>query len=382
MGRRGPPEPEAGAQDMSRGQRALLAILTSAGSVLVGLFLFHLGRALGAVAVFPLAHLLWALAAAVLLVQTCGVWYLYWNWAASLPGPAPRGLSVDVYITVYNEDLQLVERALRAARSLEYPHRTYLLDDGRDGSRRELAESLGAAYLTRPDNTHHKAGNINAALQRTSGDFIAIFDVDHAPVPAFLDRTLGPFADARIGFVQSAQTFFNAEENLVARAAAEATYEYFNIAAVCKDRLGAACLHGTNAVVRRRALESIGGYLPGLAEDLETSIALHAEGWGSRYVREPLGPGMVPLTLHAYWIQQLKWSRGVFEAACNALRTGRFLRLSWGQRLAYLVRLSYYTVGLTVPLAGSTVVCAALSGPHRELEHLVACMLLLSAVMV
>ena len=158
-----------------------------------------------------------------------------------------------------------------------------------------------------------KAGNINAALPRTDGEVIAVFDVDHAPEPGFLERSLGHFADPRVGFVQVMLTFANEKKSWFARAASESCLDFFNPTSMGMDRLGSATLIGSNALIRRSALESIGGYRPGLAEDLATSIALHAEGWKSAYVAEPLAPGLAPPDVAAWFTQQLKWSRGVFE---------------------------------------------------------------------
>ncbi len=100
-------------------------------------------------------------------------------------------------------------------------------------------------------------------------------------------------------------------------------------------------------MIRRRALEETGLYRPGLAEDLETSLSLHAGGWRSAYVREPLAPGLSPSDLVGFWKQQLKWSSGVFEAALGSLGS-TFSRLTRHQQLCYLVRFTYYLLGATV----------------------------------
>jgi cellulose synthase/poly-beta-1,6-N-acetylglucosamine synthase-like glycosyltransferase len=285
------------------------------------------------------------------LVQPFFVWYLYLHFRQrTIPKPA-EGLSVDIFVTAYEEDPRLVELTLRAATEVAYPHQTWLLDDSPDGRYRLVAKRVGCAHLARQGNGNHKAGNINAALARTRGDFVAIFDADHRPVPEFLHRTLGFFEDSGIGFVQVMQTFSNSDEGLIATASAETAFEYFNVVAVCKDALGAASLHGTNAVIRRTALEAVGGYRPGLAEDFETSLALHACGWRSAYVREPLAPGLTPSNFTAFAKQQSKWSRGVFEAAFQSLVGGSYFRLTWFQRLGYAVRLSYHTVGVAVFIA-------------------------------
>lgn len=273
------------------------------------------------------------------------VWYLYCCFQKKKAPKVLQGHSVDVFITAYDEPIWILERTLCAAMQINYPHRTYLLDDSPNYAYKKLADRLDSEYLTRERNHNYKAGNINAALKKTSGDFVAIFDADHFPKPEFLDRTLGFFNDERIGFVQVMQTFCNSNENFIAEASAQTAMEYFNITAVCKDSVDATSLHGTNAVIRRKALDTIGGYQPGLAEDLETSLALHGQGWKSAYVCEPLAPGLVPASFWAYCRQQLKWSKGVFEAARRSLFDGTFFRLTWHQKLAYCVRFSYYTVG-------------------------------------
>jgi cellulose synthase (UDP-forming) len=224
------------------------------------------------------------------------------------------------------------------------PHSTYLLDDGEEPALEAMASRLGAGYLTRVGRANAKAGNLNAALPRTAGDIIVIFDIDHAPEPEFLERSLGYFTDPKVGFVQVMLTFCNGSESWVAQAAGESTLDYYNPTSVGMDGMGSATLVGSNALIRRTALEGIGGYQPGLAEDLATSIALHGAGWQSVYVAEPLAPGLSPPDVAAWFTQQLKWARGVFDLLLSAYPR-YFLRLTWGQRLSYAVRMTYYWIG-------------------------------------
>ena len=108
--------------------------------------------------------------------------------------PCPQGLSVDVFIPTYNESVSLVRKTLLAAKHMDYPHETWLLDDGNRAEMKELADRLGVRYLARSENTHAKAGNLNNAMAHSQGEFIAIFDADHAPQKNFLTRTLGYFS--------------------------------------------------------------------------------------------------------------------------------------------------------------------------------------------
>jgi cellulose synthase (UDP-forming) len=294
----------------------------------------------------PILSAMLAAAFAYTGAQFLGAWVLY---LAARQHPAPPALmrrpTVDVFVTACREPPDLVERSLTAACVIRGEHRTWLLDDGDDQRLANLAARLGAGYLTRATQRDAKAGNINAALARTDGEVVVIFDVDHVPRPDFLERTLGHFGDPLIGFVQVMLTFSNGDESWVARAATETAIDYYNPTSIGSDALGAAALVGSNALIRRAALDSIGGYQPGLAEDLATSVALHATGWRSAYVAEPLAPGLAPPDVPAWFAQQLKWARGVFELLLTAYPSS-FGRLTWGQRWAYAVRITYYWIGL------------------------------------
>jgi cellulose synthase (UDP-forming) len=282
-------------------------------------------------------------------LTSLGFYYSWWFCDGHLASVGsvtepPDHLTVDVFVTACGEAYELVERSLTAACMMRGPHCTWLLDDGHDPALAYLAQRLGAGYLTRQDRQDAKAGNINAALPRTHGDVILILDVDHVPDPGFLGRTLGCFADPSVGFVQVMPTFSNDREGWVARAATETSLDFYNPTSKGMDGLHSATKMGTNSLIRREALNSIGGYQPGLAEDLATSLALHAAGWRSRYVAEPLAPGLAPPDLTAWFTQQFKWARGVFEVLLTAY-PAVFLRLNWGQRVSYAVRTTTYLIG-------------------------------------
>src|SRR2546428_1948048 len=127
------------------------------------------------------------------------------------------GATVDVFITCYNEPVELVCRTVRTATAIASPHRTYLLDDGDSSAMRRMAAEEGIDYITRSGDwrrrpRHAKAGNLSNALMHTDGEFVLILDADQLPKPQILDRTLGYFRDERIAFVQTPQLFYNVPE--------------------------------------------------------------------------------------------------------------------------------------------------------------------------
>jgi cellulose synthase (UDP-forming) len=274
-------------------------------------------------------------------------WYNIFHVEQPDEAPPRDGLRVAIFTTSSpGEPYEMFVRTLHAARAIRYPHTTYLLDDTRDPRMRALCEETGAVHMELLDLPGAKAGKINAALAKTDEEFILVLDPDHIPFPMFLDRVLGHFQDEEVGFVQVAQAYGNARESFVAHAAAEQTYAFYGPIMQGMNGTGTPVAIGANCTFRRTALESIGGHGIGLAEDLVTSIRLHAQGWQSIYVPEVVSRGLVPSDLDSYLKQQLKWSRGVYEVLFREYPRA-FRRLTAYQKISYFMIGSYYLVGVT-----------------------------------
>lgn len=260
---------------------------------------------------------------------------------------AHRGMRIAIFTTSSpGEPPAMFEKTLAACARIGYPHTTYLLDDTRDPRFREIAERHGAVWQEIVGVPGAKAGKINRALELTEEEFILVLDPDHVPFPNFLDRVLGQFDDPKVGFVQVSQAYYNQKRSFVARGAAEQTYQFYGPTQMGLFGHGGCVAIGANCTFRREALESIGGHGIGLAEDLVTSIRLHAAGWKSVYVPEVLSRGLVPEDLGSFYKQQLKWARGVYEVAFSELPR-LFSDLTWRQRLSYAAIGSYYLFGVT-----------------------------------
>jgi cellulose synthase (UDP-forming) len=174
--------------------------------------------------------------------------------------PAPADVTADVFITCYNEPVELVRRTVRAAQAIRYPHQTYVLDDGNSDDMRAMAEAEGAGYLVRSEDwrgrpPHAKAGNLNNALLRTQGELILVLDADQLAQPTILDRTAGYFRDPRVALVQTPQPFYNIPIGDPFGSDAELFYGPIQKG---KDGWNAAFFCGSNAVLRREALMQVG----------------------------------------------------------------------------------------------------------------------------
>jgi cellulose synthase/poly-beta-1,6-N-acetylglucosamine synthase-like glycosyltransferase len=253
--------------------------------------------------------------------------------------------TIDVFITVYGEPLEIVLVTVRAARDMAVEHRTWVLDDGSSDEVRDAAAAEGVGYLRRKEHLHAKAGNINAALRRTDGEFVVILDADHVPSPDFLVRALPHMQDPGVAFVQTPQAFPSAR-GLVAEGSAESQKIFYELVLPGRNYFNAVFCVGTNVIFRRAALEEIGGmYIASNSEDIWTSIELHRRGWRSFFVPEVLARGLAPDSLLSYFKQQFRWAYGAFEVM---LRGGlwRGKGLTVDQRFQYLLAGVNYLLSL------------------------------------
>ncbi|MEM9089538.1 MAG: glycosyltransferase [Cyanobacteria bacterium P01_F01_bin.53] len=243
-----------------------------------------------------------------------------------------------------------------------------------------LTELGRCRYIARPKpkgRAHHaKAGNINYAIfsGKTTGEFILTLDADHIPKPHFLQRVLpyffkynlhkGRYESNQRAFVQTPQSFYNLPDDDPFGHRAGLFYGPIQQG---KDGLNSAFYTGTNAILRREALvtmgltnfsetlaqdsdrlsefELIGGLSSSsITEDMNTAMRLHATGWQSAYHDEVLAVGLAPDDLSSTLKQRLRWAQGtlqVLQTENPLLKPG----LSFWQRLQYFQTMYSYFSG-------------------------------------
>lgn len=186
--------------------------------------------------------------------------------------PPPDGATVDVFITTYDEPVEMVSATAAAARRIRHPHQTWILDDSSRPEMRAAAEREGVGYLTRHEDwtgkpRHAKAGNLNNALFRTDGEYLLVLDADQVPDPEILDRTLGWFEDPEVALVQTPQWFHNVTESDPLGGQAPLFYGPIQQG---KDGWNAAFFCGSNAILRREALMQLG--IVGYVREVEDAV--------------------------------------------------------------------------------------------------------------
>jgi cellulose synthase (UDP-forming) len=269
--------------------------------------------------------------------------------------------TVDVFIPTYNEPLDVLERTIVGALSLDYPRdklRVYVLDDKRRDWLRAYCEEKGAIHVTRPDNSHAKAGNMNNGLGISSGDFVAVFDADFVPYRNFLRRTLPFFTDPTIGIVQTPQHFFNADP-VQANLGLEHLWPdeqrlFFDEMAPSRDAWDVSFCCGSCSITRRAALDAIGGFpTESITEDLLTTLSMLNKGYKTRYLNERLSMGLAAENLKGYFVQRERWCQGGIQTiylgngplrgpGLNLFQRVMFLPTSW--LVQYIVRFAILVV--------------------------------------
>ncbi|NEP12023.1 MAG: UDP-forming cellulose synthase catalytic subunit [Symploca sp. SIO2C1] len=276
--------------------------------------------------------------------------------------PQEEWLKVDIYIPTYNEDVEIVRKTTLAAIAIDYPadkKKIYVLDDGRaekyKARREELrqtCEELGVTMMTRDNNEHAKAGNINTAFKRTDGDLVLILDCDHMPTRNFLQNTVGFFLrDEKLAFVQTPHWFYNPdpfERNLLTGGKIPVGNElFYKVLQKGNDFWNAAFFCGSAAVIRKEYALQVGGIATEtVTEDCHTAFRLHSLGYKSIYYDKIMVAGLAPEMFSSYVGQQVRWARGMAQILRleNPLINPK-LNLTIPQRICYFSATSHFFYG-------------------------------------
>jgi cellulose synthase (UDP-forming) len=271
---------------------------------------------------------------------------------------------IDVLIPTYNEPLDLVRYTALGALNMDWPTEkmhVYILDDGRRKEFERFAFEAGIGYKTRSDNKHAKAGNINAAMKSMTSPLIAIFDCDHVPTRSFLQMTVGWFLrDHKLAMLQTPHHFYSPdpfERNLGQfRVIPNEGELFYGIVQDGNDFWNASFFCGSCAVLRREALDEIGGIaVETVTEDAHTSLRMQMNGWGTAYINIPQAAGLATERLSAHVGQRIRWARGMVQI----LRTDNPLfapGLKFPQRVCYFNAMCHFLyavprlIFLTAPL--------------------------------
>lgn len=252
--------------------------------------------------------------------------------------------SVDIFISTYNEPVKLVMTSALAALDLSYENKmVYICDDGHRSELKIAAERFGIGYIAREDHSHAKAGNINYALSVTDGELFLLLDADFIVKQRIIIEALPLFKDKNVAMVQYPQSFYNKDpfQKLNKRFFNEQDF-FMRYIEPSLARHNALLHVGTNAILRRSAVEAVGGVpLKSITEDMTTGMLLQNAGYKTIFINKAYALGFAPLNLADLKSQRQRWAKGTLQTFrhYNPLKLSGLNKM---QKSIYLEMLLYW----------------------------------------
>ncbi|MFX0211056.1 MAG: glycosyltransferase [Candidatus Hodarchaeota archaeon] len=226
-----------------------------------------------------------------------------------------------IIVPSHGTPYSVLKKTLEGALKIDYTHYDIVVsDNGQDpnvtGQLKEFCEKYQIKFYHKPDTRGFKAGNINAVLDKTRGDFIVILDSDHIPVPNLLIEFSKVISDEKVGYVQAKVSYRNTQR--LYQAANSILYsQFFEVFEAAKEQRGVVLFNGTTGCFRKEVLVEVGGFSEEtLIEDIDTSMKILSLGYEGRYLDFIGSYGLVPETAKAQVAQLWRWAHG----ACNIIR--------------------------------------------------------------
>jgi len=264
------------------------------------------------------------------------------------PARLPR---VSIHVPTYNEPADMVIETLNALAALDYPNfEVILIDNNTKNPAVWQPVQAHCAKLGEYFRFFHvdqlpgfKAGALNYALRKTSPDaqIIAVIDSDYTVAPNWLHDLAPQFLDRpRLAIVQAPQDYRDNKQNAF-KAMCYTEYEgFFRIGMVTRNERNAIIQHGTMTLIRREALEKVGGWGEWcITEDAELGLRIFAGGYEALYLSRSYGRGLMPDNFADYKKQRFRWAYGAVQIMRRHM--GSLLKvsrgpLSYGQRYHFV----------------------------------------------
>jgi exo-beta-1,3-glucanase (GH17 family)/cellulose synthase/poly-beta-1,6-N-acetylglucosamine synthase-like glycosyltransferase len=231
---------------------------------------------------------------------------------------------VSIHIPAYCEPPEMLIATLDAVARLEYPNFECVLvinntpDPAMWRPVEDHCRTLGDRFkFVRIEGlSGFKAGALRLALSHTAKDaeIIGVIDADYVVESNWLKDLVPQFADLQVGLVQAPQDHRDGDRSVMHHVMNAEYAGFFDIGMVQRNEVNAIIVHGTMCLIRRTALDSVGGWSSDtIVEDSDLGIAILANGWLAHYTNRRYGYGLLPDTFEAYKRQRQRWAFGGFQ---------------------------------------------------------------------
>ncbi len=263
--------------------------------------------------------------------------------------PLSEHPTVAIVMPVYNEDPYTVKRNMLKLKGMKYPKERmhfYLLDDSTNeqlrSDLRRFADSNGIAYIHRDSRSGFKAGALNNMLKHSKDQYIALFDYDEYLTNAnFLEDLLPYFEDKKLSYIQTEKryfkgTFFSDTVDLF-------DAFFFKFVQPSRALNNTAIFAGSCGLIRRSALDRIGGFPEYIIEDTFFSLESDMHNYTSIYLPKVYAYGKPITTFTDLVKQQWRYNYGDTQFMLYYLNRSKNPE---AKRQSLMSKIDYVTHGL------------------------------------
>lgn len=321
--------PILGLADATLGQAALLAgAVHVIGAWCATVFAYWNGHYFVPGAVLALAFGL-ALLAVLIVIGIARIEEI----AAITFGPKPRRLlgratasagyapKVSIHIPACREPPEMLKLTLDAVSRLDYPNFECVIvvnntpDPALWRPVEEHCATLGERFkFVNADNLKgFKAGALRLAMVHTAADaeIIGVIDADYTVHPDWLKDLVPAFVEPTLGLIQAPQDHRDGDRSVMHHAMNGEYAGFFDTGMVQRNENNSIIVHGTMCLIRRTALEAVGGWSSDtICEDTDLGLTILEHGWDIRYTNQRYGWGLLPDTFEAFKRQRYRWASG------------------------------------------------------------------------
>ena len=234
---------------------------------------------------------------------------------------------VSILVPAHNEE-SVITNTIENILNIDYPNFEILIIDDRSSDNtatviKELADKYKnvIAMIRDKDAYPGKSAVLNDAFQVAKGEAILVFDADATVEPDFLKKLVPILEPTDVGAVQARKIIRNKDVNILTRCQNN-EYTMDTQLQVGRDAIkGAVELRGNGELIKREALEDIGGWNnETITDDLDMSTRLHIKGWDIRFCPDACVYEEGIVYLFPLFRQRRRWLEGTIR---------RYLEYSW-----------------------------------------------------
>lgn len=228
---------------------------------------------------------------------------------------------VSIMIPAHNEE-SVIANTVETVLNLDYPNfEIIVIDDRSTDNTASVVKDLEKQYpnkviaFIRPQNAFPgKSAVLNDALAFAKGEAILVFDADATMDKDFLTNLVSELEPKDVGAVQARKIVRNKDINILTRCQNnEMTMDtHFQVS---RDAVkGAVELRGNGELIKRAALEDIGGWNNyTITDDLDMSTRLHIKGWDVRFCQDTVVYEEGIMYLFPLYRQRRRWLEGTIR---------------------------------------------------------------------